>query len=267
MSYIQLKPTPASIGAVGTVTGNSGGAVPPSAGNINIVGSGGVIVTGNPGTNTLTITDSGSLRSTTYVATTPYTVLLTDDVILMDTATIASASTVKLPNAPGASSDGQIWTIKDWSGKANAYPISLTTVGGVVTIDGATSFSMANSYESVSVVWSQAEGTYSIVAAYGLTNLAYTGVNHLASPYTVLVTDDYISCDVTGGVITVKLPNAPATGKSYIIKDKVGLAATSNITITTVGGSVTIDGSTSVAMNTAYEVMNVIFNGSNYEIW
>ena len=38
-----------------TLTGNSGGAVPPTANNINVVGSGAVTVTGNPGTSTLTI--------------------------------------------------------------------------------------------------------------------------------------------------------------------------------------------------------------------
>ena len=44
---------------VQTITGNSGGAVPPTANNINLVGSGSITVTGNPGTSTLTITDSG----------------------------------------------------------------------------------------------------------------------------------------------------------------------------------------------------------------
>lgn len=44
---------------VQTLTGNSGGAVPPTGNNINILGSGSITVTGNPGTSTLTITDSG----------------------------------------------------------------------------------------------------------------------------------------------------------------------------------------------------------------
>lgn len=39
-----------------TLTGNSGGAVPPTGNNVNVVGGGGVVVTGNPGTSTLTIT-------------------------------------------------------------------------------------------------------------------------------------------------------------------------------------------------------------------
>lgn len=45
---------------VSTVTGNSGGAVGPLAGNLNIVGDGTTIqITGNPGTNTLTVVGLG----------------------------------------------------------------------------------------------------------------------------------------------------------------------------------------------------------------
>lgn len=44
---------------VETLTGNSGGPVGPTANNINILGAGGVLVAGNPGTSTLTITVSG----------------------------------------------------------------------------------------------------------------------------------------------------------------------------------------------------------------
>lgn len=44
---------------IDTITGNSGGAVGPTAGNVNIVGSGAITVTGNPGTSTLTISDTG----------------------------------------------------------------------------------------------------------------------------------------------------------------------------------------------------------------
>lgn len=39
-----------------TLTGNTGGAVSPTANNINVVGAGAIVVTGNPGTSTLTIT-------------------------------------------------------------------------------------------------------------------------------------------------------------------------------------------------------------------
>ena len=59
MSQINTKDTAASIGAVTSITGNSGGAVTPTAGNINLLGSGALTVTGNPGTSTLTISISG----------------------------------------------------------------------------------------------------------------------------------------------------------------------------------------------------------------
>lgn len=48
-------------GNVRTLTGNTGGPVPPDGiGNIDVVGTGGITVTGNPGTNTLTIDDGAS---------------------------------------------------------------------------------------------------------------------------------------------------------------------------------------------------------------
>jgi len=109
--------------------------------------------------------------------------------------------------------------------------------------------------------------TLEISALSGSDVVAYISVNHAASPYTALSTDYYISCDVTAGSITVKLPDAPSTGRTFVIKDKAGLAATSNITITSVTGAITLDGSTTFVMNTAYEAASLVFNGTNYEIW
>ena len=103
------------------------------------------------------------------------------------------------------------------------------------------------------------------ISSSGTTVLTYTLVN--TSPYVVLSTDEYLSVDSSGGVITVRLPNTTTTGRIYTVKDKTGSAATNNITITTPGGTVTIDGSTTFVMNTAYESVDVIFNGSNYEIY
>ncbi len=59
--------TASSLGAVMGLTGNSGGFVGPDGlGNINVIGSGVIAVAGNPGTNTLTISGSGTL-ATSYV--------------------------------------------------------------------------------------------------------------------------------------------------------------------------------------------------------
>lgn len=45
-------------GDVLTLTGNTGGAVGPTGGNINVVGTGTISVAGNPGTSTLTISNT-----------------------------------------------------------------------------------------------------------------------------------------------------------------------------------------------------------------
>jgi hypothetical protein len=202
MSHTYNPPSALSLGAVTTLTGNSGGAVSPTLGDILVVGTGDITVTGNPGTSTLTISASAAVA---------------------DTYTTDSGSAVPALN--------------------------------VLQVRGGTGISTSGAGNTITI------------ATTGVTNLTYTGVNHAASPYTVLTSDDYISCDVTAGVITVKLPNAPATGKVWIIKDKVGLAAASNITVTTVGGVVNIDGATSFVMNTAYEAVSVIFNSVSYEIY
>ena len=96
---------------------------------------------------------------------------------------------------------------------------------------------------------------------------AYTSVNNAASPYTVLSTDYYLSVDASGGAVTLRLPNAPTNYTTYIIKDRGGNAGTNNITVTTPGGAVNIDGATSFVMNTAYESITVLFNGTSYEIF
>ena len=64
MSQIHQAFTAATIGAILDLTGNVGGPVgPDGAGNINIVGANPITVTGNPVTNTLTISVGGTIAS------------------------------------------------------------------------------------------------------------------------------------------------------------------------------------------------------------
>lgn len=185
-----------------TLTGNSGGVVPPSSNNINVVGDGTYITTtGNPGTSTLTISVTGAI-----------TQLYQTD-----------------------------------SGTA-------TPMAGTLQVLGGTGISTSGSGDTITITASA-------------NPMAYVSVNNAASPYSALPGDDFISCDTSTGAITIKLPNAPVMAKTYTIKDGAGQAAVSNITITTVGGIVTIDGSTSYVINTNFESINVIFNGTNYEVW
>lgn len=85
------------------------------------------------------------------------------------------------------------------------------------------------------------------------------------SPYTVnTATDYYLGVDSTGGAITIKLPDTPTDGDSFIIKDYLGNAAAFNITVTTVSGVTLIDGSATYVMNVNYQSIQ-IFGGSS--VW
>lgn len=111
-----------------------------------------------------------------------------------------------------------------------------------------------------------ANGAGSItISTSGTSTLTYTAV--ATTPYVVLTTDEYLGVNSSGGVRTVQLPDAPSAGRVFSIKDSTGSAATNNITVTTVGGAVNIDGATTFVMNTAYEAITVIFSGTAYEVF
>lgn len=92
-------------------------------------------------------------------------------------------------------------------------------------------------------------------------------VNVVSPGYAVLTTDYFMSCDTSTGLITVQLLDAPVTNQRFVVKDRTGNSATNNVTITTVGGVVTIDGSTSVLLDDPYDSIEVLFNGTSYEIF
>lgn len=99
----------------------------------------------------------------------------------------------------------------------------------------------------------------------GLQVIALTDVN--TTPYTVLTTDSFIAVDSSTLSITVKLPNAPATGRTFTIKDKTGNAGSNNISVTTVGGVVTVDELTTYTINANFQSINVVFDGTSYVVF
>jgi hypothetical protein len=106
--------------------------------------------------------------------------------------------------------------------------------------------------------------------SYGLCNAVNTISNYVTvstSTYTVGPSDYYISCNPASNAITISLPNAPSTNRIFIIKDRTGNAGTHNITITTVGGSVTIDGSTTNVISSNHGFVQLVFNGTSYEVF
>lgn len=205
-------------GPVNTLTSNIGGAVPPTGGNINVIGGNNIIGTGNAGTSTITFNLTGTTNHSLQLGN-------------------ASGSLTSL----GVATNGQI-------------PIGSTGLDPVLnTITAGTDIVIVNG-----------PGTITISGS-GTTTFSYTNVN--TSPYVVLATDQYLGVDCSVIPITIQLPNAPLTGRVFIIKDRTGSANINNITVTTVGGVVNIDGATSYIMNTQYSAISVLFDGTAYQIW
>jgi hypothetical protein len=132
-----------------------------------------------------------------------------------------------------------------------------TPAVGALTFAGGAGISTSGAGSTVTIT---ADGS-------GPQTVTITLLDDTDSAYTVLTTDYYLSCDVSAGVLVINLANAPTTGRVIIVKDSTGSAASFNITVTTVGGVVTIDGATTFVMNTAYQASSFVFNGTSYEIF
>lgn len=145
--------------------------------------------------------------------------------------------------------------------------VNNSTIANTLTIATTGGTYPAGSLGSAGNVWTSngpgAVPTFQAASAL----IAITPLTHAATPYTVLSTDYFIAIIGSVGTFTAKLPNAPATGKVYVIKDSNGSAASFNIAVTTVGGTVTIDGQTTYTMATNYQSISVIFDGTNYEVF
>jgi hypothetical protein len=125
-------------------------------------------------------------------------------------------------------------------------------IGGVLNINGGKGIFVSGAGNTITVA---------------STGIFFTYINVNMSPYTVLTDDVYLSVDSTGGAITILLPDAAFLGEPYIIKDRTGTAAVNNIIVTTVSGTDTIDGVTSFIMDSAYQSISLVGNGTSYEIY
>lgn len=102
------------------------------------------------------------------------------------------------------------------------------------------------------------------VTASGGGTLSLTMVS--STPYAVQASDVYLSVD-TSVPRTIQLPDSSTSGKYFVIKDRTGQATSNNMTITTVGGIVEIDGSTTYTMNQNYGSASFVWNGTSYEVF
>ena len=290
MSYKRVSPTPVNEGGTGATTltgvliGNGTSAVGASTvtqydilvggatntiGNISPGSTSGVPLisqgaSANPVFGTALVAGGGTGLAT-----------LTSHYVMVGAGTsnvtlVAPSATAGIPLVSNGSSSDPSYTTAVVAGGGTGVTTMTTAYAPVCAGTTATgNLQVASTGLSTSGYVLTSTGASSLPTFQAVTTpaLTITNVAHAASPYTVLAADQFITADVTAGVISILLPNAPTTGRIIYIKDKVGLAATSNITLTTVGGIVTIDGATSVAMNTAYESMSVVFDGTSYYIY
>ena len=176
-------------------------------------------------------TNWADITNATAVTSTPYTILETDYIIAVDTVSIASPSTILLPDTPPI--DGRVWTIKDATGAANSYSIVVAAVSGADFIDNATSYVIDQNYGSVTVGWNAYLSSYFIISKVNPDSTSTTYVN--STPYTVLTTDDVILVDTNsiGSTSTINLPNAPTVDGQVC----GGRAESGQLRCTTTGGA------------------------------
>jgi hypothetical protein len=140
-------------------------------------------------------------------------------------------------------------------GGANSFPTdsgTATEIGGVLNVVGGKGIIVSGASNTVTV---------------SSTGIFFTYIDVNSSPYTVLTDDVYLSVDSTGGPITILFPNSALLGEPFIVKDRTGTSAVNNITVTTVGGAIFIDGVTAFIMDSAYQSISLVGNGTGYEIY
>lgn len=281
MAYEGPHPIPTSSGGTGRTTltihgvliGNAGNSINfTSAGTLGqLLQSGGAGADPNwttatyPATTTANqILYSSVTNTVTGLATAANGVLVTDG------SSVPSISST-LPTAV----QGNITTVGTitsgtWHGSIIAAQYGGTGVNGSAAANGTlligngTGYTLATLTAGTNIAITNGSGSITISANATAQVVNYTRVSGI---YTASATDYFISCDTSGGTVTVQLPNAPTTGRIFVIKDGTGNAATNSITITTPGGVVNIDASPSYIMNVGFESIEVIFNGTSYEVY
>jgi len=136
------------------------------------------------------------------------------------------------------------------------------TSARAITFDNAYTFPTADGSAGQSLVTNGA-GQLSFSSTGSIPS--YTNVT--TSPYVVLSTDYFLSVDTSALAITIQLPNAPTTNRTFVIKDRTGNAVANNISVTTVGGIVLIDAAATYTINAAYNSIQVVFDGTKYEVF
>lgn len=230
----------------------------PGSGTVTSISAGtGITLTPNP------ITTTGTVALTVPVSianggTNAITMATTDGTVYFDGTRLVTTATGTSTQVLTSNGAGVAPTYQSIGGSfANSFPTdsgTATPSAGALTIAGGLNLTTTGAASTVTVK----EKTFRLLNNYSVAN---------ASPYVVASTAYYITVDTTTIPITIRLPDAPTQYQYFIIKDSGGLAATNNISVTTVSGLINIDASTTYTMNTNYAAIQVVYSGFGYEVF
>ena len=236
------------ISALLTITGNIGGPIEPDGvGNIDVLGTGPLLVTGNPGTFSLTISDDGTLP-TTFTEDTGTATPDTNNLNVLGDATQGSVtsgagSTITITNSDATTSQKGVLetsttveTINGTSTTVSVTPGSLNAKLGPQTTNGIA----YGGSSSGSIGWTTAptDGQLIIGSSAG-------------SPSAASLTSTGSTITITPGANTLNIDTADAvatqydtdSGSAVPASGVLTVAGTGGITTSGTGSTVTIDGS------------------------
>lgn len=239
-------------GQAATGASNNGG----DGGNLILRGgAGGTSGSATAGKGGLVLFQGGlSFQSNTVSST--YTVdtgSATADTVLDLTG---NAFTVTLPSV---TTSGRRVTFVDADRSAQAQNKTIARAGSAL-INGATSYLLNRNGQSVTVM---SDGTNWFIVEERRAKRAVTAVT--SSTYTVLVSDDLITCNRTG-TIAITLPSSPGVGDAYQFKDTSGAAVTPTNYITITPASGNVDGAANVKITTNYGALTLTYTGSEWSV-
>lgn len=107
--------------------------------------------------------------------------------------------------------------------------------------------------------------TVTIRGGPGLT--AVTALTNASSPYTVLASDEVLTCDTTSGVIAVTLLTPVTAANKHILRIVViGTSVTNAVTLTTPAGVIGVGGAATWALLGPGSALEVVPDGTNYQV-
>jgi len=175
------------------------------------------------------------------------------------------------PSAPSNGDGGLLYTKADGKVYWRSNELSETdlTSGGTVSAVANGSDNRIATFSSSDALNGESTLTYDGTKIHVSGGMQHKRVKK-GTDYTLTTSDYFIGVTTVGGAVTITLPAASAVndGQAWVVKDEGGNAGTNSITITGSNNTNTIDGGTSVLINSEHGAINIYSDGiSGYFIF